>query len=206
MKIVKTAVDSEVLYLFFCFTELCAKNNCGNKSVRDAGRRKKVASATSFPDVPVETPLLVRGRCRCVGRHNVLWKYPVNSRSRPIKWKPLNFIQSNEAITLEYEICLIHNIWTEWTQESKFQWTKVSRASCASCFSLAVTFYRSRRICVCMENRPRAAVSAAHTFNPVIFLSCLRLVFPTLKAFCLSCFLIVNICFYWLILLHLLTL
>jgi len=38
-------------------------------------------------------------------------------------------------------------------------------------------------------------ISAAHTFDPVVFLSCLRLVFPTLKAFRFSCFLIVNICF-----------
>jgi hypothetical protein len=66
------------------------------------------------------------------------------------------------------------------SQASKLQGTKFSRSSSASCCSsVAVTFYHSRRFCVCLGNSPRAA----HTIHPVTFLSCLRVVFPAFTEF-----------------------
>lgn len=52
-------------------------------------------------------------------------------------------------------------------------------------------------------------VSAAHTFDPVIFLSCLHVIFPALAAFLFRkfrCLLIMNICLYCLLSLHFVTL
>jgi len=52
-------------------------------------------------------------------------------------------------------------------------------------------------------------VSAAHTFDPVTFLSYLHVIFPTLAAFrfrTFRCLLNMNVCFYCLLSLHFVTL
>jgi hypothetical protein len=122
--------------------------------------------------------------------------------------KLLNLIRSNEAISTynrKYKytifepkelVCLSCN------------WTKFSRSSSASCcFWLALTFYRIQPICFCMENRTELVqpVSAAHTFDPAIYLSYLHVIFPALAEFIFrtfGCPLVMNICFYCLLSLH----
>ena len=94
-------------------------------------------------DMTVLTPLLVRNRRGYVESDAALWKYSVNSRTN------INILKEN--------ISHVHNIWTKWTQSSKSQWLKFSRSFSASCFSLAVTFYRSRRIYLCLKNETRAS-------------------------------------------------
>ena len=75
-------------------------------------------------------------------------------------------------------------------------------------FPLEGTFYRSRRICLCLENRtPAASLCSSHIRSshlPWLFQVFLR----ALRAFRLRifrCLLIMNICFYRLLFLHCLT-
>jgi hypothetical protein len=87
-------------------------------------------------------------------------------------------------------------------------WKIFSRSSSAVfCFSLAVTFCHSHSICLCMENRTRAAVFCSSciwsSYLPLSLASSFwQVVFPVLRAFrfrIFSCLLLMNLWFYWLL-------
>jgi len=92
------------------------------------------------------------GEMPCFG--NILWI----KEAKLSKWKLLNVIQRSKAIsTLKQKHK--YTIFDPNELESKLQWMQCSRSSSAFWrVSLAGIFYRSRRICLCTENRTRAAI------------------------------------------------
>jgi len=115
--------------------------------------------------------------------------------------KTVEIIPNTEATsTLEQKICFKYKIVERaelilGCNERKFLYSLQHIAV----FSLAVIFYRSRRMCLCMENRTPAAASAPYTLDPFFFIRRLQVFFPALEAFpfrIFQCLLIMNNCFY----------
>ena len=66
----------------------------------------EIVSAASLPDMPVETPLFGRDRCRYVGRDAALSKYPVNSRSKISRLKLFNLFKVKKEYQHLNIICI----------------------------------------------------------------------------------------------------
>jgi hypothetical protein len=184
----------------FYFTKLCAKYLQKWESVRYRATNKSCLRGVSTGHAGREAAFFGRDRCRYVGRVAALWKYSVNSRNSISKWKLLNVIKSKEEIsTLKYKIYHKYTV---------FQPTELKSLSCSErnvlhpLLHLAVFFSRSNFLPQSkhffMKNKIVQPVSATHTFDPVIFLTCLQVVSPALTAFrvrIFRCFLIRKIFF-----------
>jgi len=94
-----TRVHFTILYIQGSTLLKCMKISEKCKSSRYRATKKKVVFAASLSDLPVEMPRFGRERCHYVGRDATIWKYLVNSRRKLSKWKMMNFIHSNEAIS-----------------------------------------------------------------------------------------------------------